>query len=91
MSNKPKTKKVNQDAVPTLDVPVIEIGEHKNETPSRFVVVRGGLRVSDKEYIAPNEPAAIAEKEFWQRVVRRWPDGTKVEIVPFDKKRHRVW
>ena len=58
---------------------------------NRYVVIRDGLRVSDKYYINPKEPAAITEKEFWKRVVNRWPDGTKVEIVLFDKKKHRIY
>ena len=103
MSNKKRMKQAHSEEVPILDVPIIEIGELIVEQPKpleawtpgenlpRYVVVRGGLRVSDKDYPKPDEPRAIAEKEFWQKVVDRYPDGTKVEIVQYDKKKHRIW
>lgn len=55
------------------------------------VVLRGGHRVSDREYTSANEQAALNERDFWQRIINRHPDGTKVEIVEFNKKLHRVW
>ena len=58
----------------------------KNET---YVVVRDNFRVSDKEYL--NTADAENELSFWQRVVKRWPDGTKVELVKKDNKRHRIY
>jgi len=96
MVNKKRTKLTSLDAVPTPEVSSIEIGEQQEVwTPGQsipyYVVVRGGLRVSDKDYTRMDEPRAIAEKEFWQKVVERWPDGTKVEIVQYDKKKHRIW
>lgn len=63
----------------------------KEEKPVPFVVIRGGMRVSDTTYDDPNDPKAIDEATFWQNVVDRHPDGTKVEIVSYDKKKHRVW
>jgi hypothetical protein len=55
------------------------------------VVIRGGLRVSDNDYPSQSDSRAIAEMNFWRKVVSRWPDGTKVEIVQYDKKKHRIW
>jgi len=98
--SKKQNKKEQPDDIPTLDVSsdvsgelvVAEIVLNPVESSSpRFVVVRDGLRVSDKEYSNVDEPKAIAEKDFWQKIVDRWPDGTKVEIVQYDKKKHRVW
>jgi hypothetical protein len=101
-----KTKRVKLDQVPNLEIPIEEIvlveHEEKQQSSSwtpeeflpRYIVVRGGLRVSDKDYPKPDEPRAIAERDFWQRVINQWetfPDGTKVEIVQFDKKKHRIW
>lgn len=83
-------KKTNQDDVPNLEESNVESGEQITQN-SRYVVVRGGLRVSDREYTTNADPIALNEKLFWQKVVKRWPDGTKVEIVAFDKKKHRVW
>lgn len=51
---------------------------------SRYVVMRNGTRVSDEEY--SSEEAAKAEYEHWHRVITRWPDGSKLEIVNLSKK-----
>ena len=61
------------------------------ESTPRYVVIRDGLRVSDKDYSKPDDPKAISERDFWKKVITRWPDGTRVEIVKYDKKKHRVW
>jgi hypothetical protein len=95
-------KKVNLEEVLILDAPVSESVERLLQEPiddtwspgeslPRYVVVRSGLRVSDKDYPKADEPRAIAERDFWRKVIERWPDGTKIEIVQYDKKRHRVW
>ena len=94
-------KKVNPEEVLILDAPVSESVERLLQEPidtwspgeslPRYVVVRGGLRVSDKDYPKADEPRAIAERDFWHKVIERWPDGTKIEIVQYDKKMHRVW
>lgn len=55
-----------------------------------YVVVRNGLRVSDREYGDPNDPAAISERDFWDRVEKK-DFGKPVEIVQYDPKKHRVW
>jgi len=95
MENKKTKNRTQPDAVPNLEVPINEYVEQETWTPGqaaiKYVVVRGGLRVSDKDYENPDEERAITEKSFWQRVVKRWPDGTKVEIVQYDKKKHRIW
>lgn len=92
-------KEVNLEEVLILEAPTSESVEQllmeetwsPGESLPRYVVVRSGLRVSDKDYPKVDEPRAIAEKDFWCKVVERWPDGTKVEIVQYDKKRHRIW
>lgn len=84
-----QNKTIIQDEVPT---PVINLSEEqKVETTTTFVVTRGGARVSENEYSTPDAVRAIEEKEFWQNIVKRFPDGTRVEIVSFDKKKHRIW
>jgi hypothetical protein len=91
-NNKPKSK-TTSDAVPTPKK--ANVGEQRESIVkieiAKYVVVRDNLRVSDKEYITADDPAAVNERDFWQRVVNRFPDGTKVNIVEYDKKRHRVW
>ena len=100
MANKKRVKRTSPDAVPNLEVPIDVLLEQDDKqqlvwSPSeqgpRYVVTRGGLRVSDKDYPKADEPRAIAEKEFWQKVVNKYPDGTKIGIVQYDKKKHRIW
>ena len=59
--------------------------------PTRYVVVRDDKRVSDNDYSNPDDTHAIAEHGFWERLVDNWSPGEKVEIVKFNKKRHRNW
>jgi hypothetical protein len=55
----------------------------------KYVVVRNGVRVSDQEY----DTHADATEEFshWTSVIKRWPDGSVVEVVVKDDKKHRIW
>ena len=55
----------------------------------RFVVTRNGLRVSDSEYQTKEE--AHNEYNHWHKIVTRWPDGTKIEIVEFDDRKHKIF
>lgn len=55
------------------------------ESVDRFVVMRNGARVSDEEYSLKED--AQAEYDHWFRVLKRWPDGSKLEIVNLVKNR----
>lgn len=57
----------------------------------RYVVTRDGYRVSDKEYSYPADKMAMNEMKFWTKVSKKHSWGEKVEIVPYDSKKHRVW
>lgn len=46
---------------------------------SKYVVLRNGMRVSDSEY--NNKDDAKSEYDHWSKVITRWPDGSKLEIV----------
>ncbi len=59
--------------------------------PVKFVVVRDGHRVSDKEYDSASDPACLAEIAFWSGISKSSSHGEKVEAVPYDSKKHRVW
>jgi hypothetical protein len=61
------------------------------QRPVTYVVVREGFRVSDREYVSPQDLAAIVECEFWNKVAVNHSYGEKVEIVQYDPKKHRVW
>ena len=49
------------------------------ERQSKYIVVRNGMRVSDLEYT--NREEAKSEYDHWNKVITRWPDGSKLEIV----------
>ena len=49
-----------------------------NEKPRKYIVLRNGFRVSDKDYYSRDE--AKSEYDFWKRVITRWPDGSYLEI-----------
>ena len=64
----------------------------KNDTEfepvaDRFVVLRNGARVSDEDY--SSKEAAQPEYDYWNRIITRWPDGSKLEIVNLAKKNSR--
>lgn len=62
--------------------PKIDKVEGIRDIPSNynkyFVVLRSGRRVSDRNHLTENE--AQREKSYWSEILRRWPDGTRVEI-----------
>ena len=65
--------------------------EVKEAKPIKFVVVRDGYRVSDRDYETADDPTAINECEFWSRIANNHSHGESVAIVQYDSKRHRVW
>jgi len=96
MVKQTKTKKVQSaDEVPNPVIPEAVLEEQLTWSPGEgavsFVVTRGGLRVSDKDYPSADSERAISERNFWNRVATKYPDGTKLEIVRYDKKKHRIW
>ena len=50
-----------------------------NERQSKYAVIRNGMRVSDSDYLSRDE--AKSEYDHWNKVITRWPDGSKLEIV----------
>ena len=52
----------------------------------RYVVMRNGSRVSDEEYAS--KEAAQPEYDYWNRIVTRWPDGSKLEIINLNSKKN---
>jgi hypothetical protein len=63
----------------------------KPERPAKFVVIRDGHRVSDREYDSAADPACVAEIAFWSKISKSSSHGEKVEAVPYDSKKHRVF
>jgi hypothetical protein len=92
----PKKKKIEKTdtSVETLAEEIVESVSKDNpqvEETVKYVVVRDDRRVSDNEYTDPKDPKAIDERDFWQRVCKRWSPGEKTTIVKYNKKRHRNW
>lgn len=52
---------------------------NSNTSNSRFVVLRNNTRVSDLDYASRDE--AKSEYDHWHKIISRWPDGSKLEIV----------
>lgn len=90
MARNQKNKDVSPESVPT-PVETSVVSKEPSAEPTLYVVVRDGFRVSDTTYMVADDPYAVAEHAFWKRVSDKSKDGTKVEVVVFDKKKHRVW
>ena len=86
-----KTLETLVDSLSTIVVK--ETSKQKNvpDKKSKYVVVRDNHRVSDVEYDGPNDDRAISERDFWMRIVSKHPDGSRVRIVEYDNKIHRVY
>ena len=62
-----------------------------SQSEDTFVVVRDEKRVSDREYKTKNDSELLSEFEFWKKVIKKWPDGTKLKVVKYDPKKYKVW
>lgn len=62
-----------------------------DNTPKTYIVVRDGFRVSNKEYSLVDDPDAVAEKEFWEKVSTNYSHGESVKIIEYNSRLHRVW
>lgn len=58
-----------------------------NDNKMSFSVFRSGVRVSEMVY--ETREAARHEYEYWSGILRRWPDGTKMDILPSNYRRQR--
>jgi len=98
MAKEKTTKKAKTDEVPTPTPASTVKGEQDwrpGEAALTYVVIRYtygiDIRVSDKEYLAADDAIAISERDFWNRAIKFRPDGTRAEIVKYDKRKHRTW
>jgi len=82
-------KKQFSDAAP--DATAQQVNADVEQRPIKYVVLRDGFRVEDREYDSPEDPVAIAILEFWTKVSKNHSWGEKTEIVQYDPKKHRVW
>lgn len=84
-------KKKQLSATPVAPQVTTDNQEQTSEKKIRYVVIRDGYRVSDKEYDSPEDIEARQELEFWKLVETNHSWGAPVKIVLFDNKLHRVW
>ena len=63
----------------------------KIEKPITYVVIRDGLRVSDREYQDETDSLAVEEKSFWTLISNKHSYGEPVEIVKYESRKHRIW
>lgn len=80
-----KNEKTLNSLCVSLEKNVNSITEHKiddnvdTNQHSKYVILRNGIPISDEVYT--NEKDAAIEYEMWQRIIKKWPDGSNVEIV----------
>jgi hypothetical protein len=55
----------------------------------KYVVIRSGIRVSEREYDSITD--AAEEVGHWQRIIKQWPDGSKITVEEYNDKKHRIY
>lgn len=55
----------------------------------KFVVIRSGIRVSEREYDNVND--ATEEVDHWKKILTKWPDGSKITVEEYNDKKHRIY
>jgi hypothetical protein len=53
-----------------------------------YIVMRSGVRVSELVYTSKEE--AKTEFDHWSGIVKKWPDGSKIELVEYNETKHRI-
>jgi hypothetical protein len=79
-----KTIKTVVDAAEPVVPEMIQADSTPTEEKQQplYSVFRDRFRVSDAVYPSANDEYALRELNFWRGIVKRWPDGTKVNIYP---------
>jgi len=58
------------------------MGQHETnvaaEEPAAYAVFRNGFRVSDATY--PAEFYAKHELDYWRGIIKKWPDGSRIDV-----------
>lgn len=86
-----KRKQETKEAAPETTQQVVTTDVIEESKLTKYVVLRAGVRVSDREYDVPNDPICEDEIKFWQKVSDNHSYGEKVEVMMYDSKKHRVW
>jgi hypothetical protein len=61
--------------------------EHVNDESTHYAVFRSGIRVSEQTY--QNEFDAHIEADHWNKIIKKWPDGTQISVEPVNRKARR--
>jgi len=64
------------------------VDNNSNTEQKCYVVTRSGLRVSELVYTNKND--AKTEYDHWFGILKKWPDGTKIELVEYNETKHKV-
>ena len=67
------------------------VNKQENGTASKkkYVVTRSGIRVSDNEYDHIKD--ADSEVAFWNKILKKYPDGSKITVEEYNDKKHRIY
>ena len=85
-----KRKKIDENLV-TPEHQSVTDEKTSEANPPKYVVVRDGFRVSDREYDDPSNLACVNELKFWSKVEKNHSYGASVKTVVYDPKKHRTW
>lgn len=85
-----QTLEINKTALDATQQ-VNQTVESENVTHTRYVVVRAGVRVSDKIYDTATDSECIQELNFWKKIAKNHSYGESVGVVVYDSKLHRTW
>lgn len=66
----------------------VDTNESVTSEQKYYVVTRSGIRVSELVYSNKND--AKTEYDHWTGIVKKWPDGTKIELVEYVESKHKV-
>jgi hypothetical protein len=86
-----RAQETNETAPENNTQQVTKTVESEETKPTKYVVLRAGFRVSDREYDTPTDPVCTQEVDFWTGVANNHSYGEPVEAVMYDSKKHRVW
>lgn len=60
------------------------VNEKQASVTTMYAIFRNGVRVSDSEY--DSKLSAKVEYDYWDNIIRRHPDGSRLEIRPLKNR-----
>ena len=68
-------------------IPIEKQVEFKSPEPKQnvlYALFRDEHRTSELMYTHENDPSLIAQYNHWSKILEKWPDDTKLQILPVD-------